>query len=747
MEALLEGMQKKGKTGALYSSCEAELQELMRQIDIMLEHKKAEWEAHNETLNTLLQLREQELNTSRAREERLSQEAGGLLPHTFMLSPRQAYVARNIRKVALTGQGFSHEQCVGLAALYSSCEAELQELMRQIDIMLEHKKAEWEAHNETLNTLLQLREQELNTSRAREERLSQEIKTVRKQLAEQEESNLKKTAAYESQLTQFQEELNKLKRSYEKVQRRHHRLEVKGKAEEEKSEVSRLTRRLEEFRQRSLDWEKQRLLYQQQLAALEAQRRTLGEQAEIYQQQSQSRKQMLEQTSLAGRSEVHHLSGQLSRANDSLCAKEGEVESLKQQLESSSAGQERAEKELEQAQHTIKVLQEEKAELRVTIQAQTDFLQGSKAQKEELHREVCRVNETLRERENSIRSLEERLKGTRLSDGRTEVDVLRSQLSISHLNEQRLQDEVSRLESHIESVTLQCQKLAKEIKEKAESRQLLEEEHKKCWTEIKKLKSQLSQAELSYSSVLDGMKKEISQLTQELHQRDIVSSSNTVKDWERRVQVEKDRADREAAERKVSLTALESLREENWHLKEKLEKQEPDVLLALENLECENRRLQKELCQTRKDLEHVVQTQESDIQTAVDRKSQVLLDKHEAELNTLNERLNEVSRQYEELLSALQPQRESAFVLKGLSRTSSLESVSSEHSKGDVHTDDDSNRSQLPMPPSSPASTIAARFLQEEELRSQDLFQRLDSHIEELKQESHRTLQHFTNTR
>ncbi|XP_073481624.1 centrosomal protein of 63 kDa isoform X2 [Aquarana catesbeiana] len=606
--------------------------------------------------------------------------------------------------------------------LYSSCEAELQELMRQIDIMLDHKKAEWEAHTETLNTLLQLREQELNTSRAREERLSQEIKTLRKQLAEQEESNLKKTAEYESQLTQFQEELNKLKRSYEKVQRRHHRLEVKGKAEEEKSEVGRLTRRLEEFRQRSLDWEKQRLLYQQQLTGLEAQRRTLAEQAEIYQQQSQSRKQMLEQTSLAGRSEMQLLSGQLERANDTLCAKEGEVESLNLQLESLISGQERTERELEQAQHTIKVLQEEKAELRATIQAQTDFLQGSKAQKEELHREVCRVNKTLRERESSIRSLEERLKGTRLSDGCTEVDMLHAQLSVSHLNEQRLQDEVTRLESQIGSVTVQCQQLAKEIKEKSESRQLLEEEHTKCWAEIKKLKSQLSQAELSYSSVLDGMKKEISQLTQELHQRDIsiASSSITAKEWERRMQAERVRAEREASQHK-----------------------------ALENLECENQRLKQELSQAQGNLELVGQTRESDIQTAVDRRSQELLGKHEAELTALNERLNKVSQQYEEVLCALHSQREAASVLKGLSRTSSLESVSSEHSQADVRviSEDSNQESQLPMPPSSPASTIAARFLQEEELLSQDLIQKLDSHIEELKQESRRTVQHFTDVR
>ncbi|KAM9316430.1 centrosomal protein of 63 kDa [Gastrophryne carolinensis] len=633
-------------------------------------------------------------------------------------------------------------------ALYSSCDAELKELMRQIDIMLDHKKAEWEAHTETLNTLLQLREQELNASASREERLSHEVKTLRKQLTEQEESNLKKTAEYESQLSQFQEELNKLKRSYEKVQRRHQRMEVKSKVDEEKSEVGRLTRRLEEFRQKSLDWEKQRLLYQQQVAALEAQRRTLAEQTELYQQQSQSRKQMLEQTSLAGRSEMQHLSGQLARASDSLCAKEEEMESLKLQLEDTTARQERAVRELAQAQQTIKVLQEEKSELRATIQAQTDFLQGSKSQKEELHREFCRVSEALKERDNSIRSLEERLKGTQISDGRTEAELLRSQLSISRLNEQRLKEEVTRLEGHIGSLTLQCQRFSKENKEKAESYHLLEEEHQKCWPEIKKLKSQLSQAELSYSSVLDGMKKEISQLTQELHQRDIslASSGTTTKDWERRVQAERDRADRHAAEYKVCLAALEALKAET---QQRRDQHDRDVLLELENLKCENQNLQKVLTQTQENLELVLHTRNSDIQSAIEGKSQELLAKHEGELKALNERLNEVSQKYEEVLHSLRSQQEVTSILKGLSRTNSLESVSSGHSKAEVHSEnEDSCRdSQLPIPPSSPANTIASRFLQEEELRSQDLFQRLDCHIEELKQESRRTLHHFTNAK
>ncbi|XP_044147511.1 centrosomal protein of 63 kDa isoform X2 [Bufo gargarizans] len=623
-----------------------------------------------------------------------------------------------------------------MGTLFGSCEAELQELMRQIDIMLEHKKSEWEAHTETLNTLLQLRDQELSAARTREERLSQEIRSLRKQLTEQEENNRSKTAEYESQLARFQDELNKLKKTYERVQRRHQRMEMKSSGEEDRSE---------EFRQKSLDWEKQRLLYQQQVAALEAQRRTLAEQTEKYQEQSQSRKHMLEQTSLAGRSELQHISGQLVRANDSLYAKEEELESLKLQLETATTGRERAERELEQARQTMKVLQEEKAELRATIQAHTDFLEGSKAQKEELHREVLRVSDLLRDKENSIRSLEERLKLTKLSDGHTEIEVLRSQLSISRLNEQRLQEEVTRLEDHVRSVTLQSQQFTQEIKGMAESRHLLEEEHKKCWTEIKKLRSQLTQAELSYSSVLDGMKKEISQLTQELHQKDIGIAS---KDWERKLQAERERADREAAEHKVLLAAVKTLREENRQLTGMLEKQEPDVRLALDNLECENQRLQKELSQARRNLELVLHTRQSDLHSAVEGRTQELLGRHEEELKALNERLSEVSQRYEELQRSVHANQKAAGVLQGLSRTGSRESVSSEPFQVDDGDAEDSHQvAQFPLPPSTPPNTIASRFLQEEELRSQDLIQRLDSHIEELKQESQQTVQHFTKLR
>ncbi|KAM4771185.1 centrosomal protein of 63 kDa [Rhinophrynus dorsalis] len=649
-----------------------------------------------------------------------------------------------------------------MGGLQGSCEAELQELMRQIDIMLDHKRSEWEAKTEMLTARLELMNQELSCGQAREEQLNQEVKALRQQLVEQEEGNRSKTAQYDAQLTCFQEELTRLKKSYEKVQRRHLRLEGRSRGEEEKSEVSRLTRRLEEFRQRSLDWEKQRLLYQQQVAGLEAQRRTLMEQADIYQQQSQSRKQMLEQTNVAGRSELQHLNAQLLRANDSICAKEEEAESLRLQLESTTERCKCVEQELEQAQQAIQVLKEEKAELQATLQAHTEFLQSSKARKDELQREVYRVSETLREKDNSIRSLEERLRETRLSEGHSEVEIIRSQLSISRRNEQKLQVEVTRLEESVVSVTAQCHQLNKELKEKVELLQVLEEEHKKCLADSKKLKVQLSQAELSYNSAVDGMKKEISQLTLELHQRDIslASSVNAAVDWERKIRAERERAEREEAEHMVSLTTLETLQQENRQLTELLEKQEPDVLQALDNLEQENKKLQNELSQTQEKLELILQCRESEIQNEVERRSQELLSRHEQELKAEQERLKEISERYEEELRTLRLQQDATANLRCFSRTCSLESVigdvwkdKAQGSPGSAGNEDSCEESRvepssvLPLPPASPANTVASRFLQEEELRSQDLLQLLNLHIEELKQDSQRTVQHFTQAR
>ncbi|KAI5218708.1 Centrosomal Protein Of 63 Kda [Manis pentadactyla] len=77
MEAFLEGIQNWGSDEEFLTSCEAEPQELMKQIDIMVAHKKSEWEGQTHALEACLDVREWELKTLRSQLDMNHKEALG----------------------------------------------------------------------------------------------------------------------------------------------------------------------------------------------------------------------------------------------------------------------------------------------------------------------------------------------------------------------------------------------------------------------------------------------------------------------------------------------------------------------------------------------------------------------------------------------------------------------------------------------------------------------------------------------
>ncbi|XP_031199084.1 centrosomal protein of 63 kDa isoform X1 [Mastomys coucha] len=683
----------------------------------------------------------------------------------------------------------------------TSCEAELQELMKQIDIMVAHKKSEWEGQTHALETCLDIRDQELKALRTQLDMKHKEVEILQQQIEEHETTKQEMAMEYKEELMKLQEELSRLKRSYEKLQKRQLR-EFRGNTKslrEDRSEIERLTGKIEEFRQKSLDWEKQRLIYQQQVSALEAQRKALAEQSEIIQAQLANRKQKLESVELSSQSEIQHLSSKLERAKDTICANELEIERLNIRVNdlmgtNMTILQEHRQKEekLRESEKLLEALQEEQKELKASLQSQETFILEAKMQ-EKLYPKLKALgpqhsveradNKLLSSKE--LRPLEDCQKERKYSSaGQGVLGNVLSQLDYSHSSEELLQAEVTRLEGSLESVSATCKQLSQELMEKYEELKRMEGHNNEYRTEIKKLKEQILQADQTYSSALEGMKMEISQLTRELHQRDITiaSAKCSSSDMERQLKAEMQKAEEKAVEHKEILSQLESLKLENRHLSETVMKLElglheakeisladlqENYIEALNKLVSENQQLQKDLMSTKSQLEHathVCKKKDDRILNPTHSRTagfknaelkpthgQHRLDGIKTEQYKTGHHLprgqtldstDPVARSPSPLSSHISPSSStvslpSNFLFQTHSLPSMLDSLS------DCMNDQEEFVSSGSLPVS-PLGSIATRFLEEEELRSHHILERLDAHIEELKRESEKTVRQFT---
>ncbi|XP_021101284.1 centrosomal protein of 63 kDa isoform X7 [Heterocephalus glaber] len=512
----------------------------------------------------------------------------------------------------------------------TSCEAELQELMKQIDIMVAHKKSEWEGQTHALETCLDIRDQELKTLRSQLDMKHKEVGMLHQQIEEHEKVKQEMAMEYKQELKKLQEELGRLKRSYEKLQKKQIR-EFRGSTKnhkEDQSEIERLNGKVEEFRQKSLDWEKQRLIYQQQVSSLEAQRKALAEQSEIIQAQLTNRKQKLDSVELSSQSEIQHLSSKLERAKDTICANELEIERLNMRVNDLIGTnmtilheQRQKEEKLRESEKLLETLQEEKRELKANLQYHENFMHEEKKMQKKLQAKGNNTQHLV----DSIRPLEDSQAERRITfQGQGDLGSVLSQLDFTHTSEELLQAEVTRLEGSLESVSATCKQLSQELMEKYEELKKMEGHNNEYRAEIKTLKEQILQAEQTYSSALEGMKMEISHLTRELHQRDstIASAKCSSSDMEKQLKAEMQKAEEKAVEHKEILNQLESLKLENHRLSEMVMKLEfglhkaKEISLAdlqenyietLNKLVSENQQLQKDVMHTKSQLEIATQ--------------------------------------------------------------------------------------------------------------------------------------------
>uniref|UniRef100_A0A8C0H449 Deuterosome assembly protein 1 n=1 Tax=Chelonoidis abingdonii TaxID=106734 RepID=A0A8C0H449_CHEAB len=82
----------------------------------------------------------------------------------------------------------------------SPCEAELQELIYQIDIMVNNKKLEWERRVQALEARMDVRDQELANAQSKLDLKGQEVGILRQKLDSLQKTKYEMAQDFEAQL-------------------------------------------------------------------------------------------------------------------------------------------------------------------------------------------------------------------------------------------------------------------------------------------------------------------------------------------------------------------------------------------------------------------------------------------------------------------------------------------------------------------------------------------------------------------
>ncbi|XP_064348879.1 deuterosome assembly protein 1 isoform X6 [Camelus dromedarius] len=570
----------------------------------------------------------------------------------------------------------------------SPCEAELQELMEQIDIMVSNKKLDWERKMRALETRLDLRDQELANAQTCLDQKGQEVGILRQKLDSLEKCNLAMTQNYEGQLQTLKAQFSKLTSSFEKLrlhqmkQNKFRRKEVSHLREEVPFELSNLNQKLEEFRAKSREWDKQEILYQTHLVSLDAQQKLLSEKCNQFQKQAQSY-----QTQLNGKKQGIEDSGseipRLICGPDPSCETserdEFIIEKLKSAVSEIALSRNKLQDENQKLLQELKIYQRQcqameagLSEVKSELQSRDDLLRIIEMERLQLHRELLKIGES-----------------------------------------QSVQENKKRLESSYSPSIKEPEKKRKELF-------LVTSDQPNHEKELNKMRSQLYQDEEYHSSEQERMRSEISDLTEELHQKEITIATIMKKAalLERQLKLELEIKEKMLAKQQFSDMRYKAVRSENTHLKGMMGDLDPGQYMSMDftnreqsrhtsinKLEYENERLRSDLAKLHANEKSAWASQ-----------------------NTY-EGTGRFSHDREPNRSATPPLPALPFHTKEM--TSPLVS-------------DDEVFPMSPPDISFPASLAAQHFLLEEEKRAKELERLLNTHIDELQRHTEFTLNKYT---
>ncbi|XP_041482968.1 centrosomal protein of 63 kDa-like [Lytechinus variegatus] len=479
----------------------------------------------------------------------------------------------------------------------SSCQAELQELMRQIDIMVNNKRLEWEASIKATEAQVRQRDEEIVTIKMALDAKTAETNRLTHELGGMERTQKELVTKYEQQVDQLRREMVALQKSYEKLQRHHGKQNDSVEKVKEESEIKlRKVRvdlrmaesKIEDFESQAHQWDVQRLAYKKQVGGLEEQRKKLAEKCQTYQQdataykhQLAKRQQALDQNDLDFRARIVHIEGQLQRAQDTLDGKNSTIQRLEELLEDAGKTKKMVEDENHQLledigrkEHQRQMLESEVSSLQKQLESKEGTLRSFQIETKD---QMATLESKIQSREAKLRSHEDESR-MRTMQASEETSRLRAQLQDSQRkiqdlieSEARLKMEINRLENRLDDVQGDNVSLNMELTERIDELRRLDNVARQQHQVSLKQKNQLEEGiERHLDAELKGMRHEIESLTGALTQRnavmDTLRSQLTV--TEQRLREEIERKERACSELQMANAELEALRVENRSLQE-----------------------------------------------------------------------------------------------------------------------------------------------------------------------------------
>ncbi|XP_071589793.1 deuterosome assembly protein 1 isoform X2 [Heliangelus exortis] len=627
-------------------------------------------------------------------------------------------------------------------------ETELQELVHQIDIMVNSKKVEWERKMKALEAKMDIQDKELAGAQSKLDQKGQEVGMLRQKLEDLQKSKYEMAQNYETQLQALKSQFSDLTHSYQKLQShqlKQQKVESREKCEESletPSTLSSLYKQLEEFNAKSGEWDKKRTICQSYLIYLDAQQKLLSEKCNLFQKQAQNYQVQIHNKKENQEKVITY--GQPENENEFIIEKlkttVNEIAINKNKLEEENL---KLREDLEMYQNQCQKMEASFSEMRNELQSRHALWRRIQVECQQLHTELLKIRE---------------YKDTQ-------------EVQIKHQSS--------------------CKQLSEKLENKTSELLLLSQSQERQQEELNKIRNHLYQEEQSHHSEQERMKTQISDLTEELHQKDITIATIMEKATllERQLKMELEIKDKLLGKQQLLDFQYQVIKSENIHLKEMLENQEckrctcidlsnqghGNFIASIHKLERENVRPQNSLAKLQNDTEasilglrnpcgeteHNYQThskmQEKEERTFQKKEAWEMEHQQTAVFTANGYHRNhspvlygqgcitgsksdgtssayKLGRGHEKKRDGKSPSPPLGFggPFSEEGRTDS--SLSSAYNAGEI---------KLPSPPELSFLETTEKFLQEEEKHTREFEERLNLHLEELQRLSENTLKKF----